>query len=81
MNWVTNLKRLWPTASEYYVATNGTILRNKIAVARQVVDQGYFINVTVHDPAMYEDIRNQLEEVLEPYDYLIRKMDLGYVVL
>lgn len=78
LNWVTNLKRLWPTADEYYVATNGTILRNKITVARQVVDQGYFINVTVHDPAMYEDIRNQLEEVLEPYDYLIRKMDLGY---
>jgi hypothetical protein len=78
LNWVINLKKLWPTADEYYVATNGSILRNKITVARQIIDQGYYINVCVHDPAMYRDIRKQLEEVLEPYNFLVRKIDIGY---
>ena len=77
VNWGVNLKQLWPTAEEYYVATNGTMLKIKSEAAKKLIELGYYLNVCVHDPAMYDDIRDQLEFVLQDYAYHMVPNDIG----
>lgn len=76
-NWVIALKKLWPSAQEYYVSTNGTLLNNKKLIAKEIINQGYFLNVCVHDPEMFAQIKNNLNLVLEDRDYFTEKNDIG----
>jgi len=79
LNWTSNVKRLWPNADEYYIATNGTLLKNKIDTARKILNQGYYLNITVHDPEMKDDIIEQLHTVLDYKQYYTTKDEHGEV--
>jgi len=77
MTWVLELKKLWPDAEEHYVATNGTLLGTKADLARQIIDTGYYLNICVHDPAMYDEIKHNLHEIIKDRKYKTVKVDEG----
>lgn len=75
VNWAKNLIELWPNASEYYVSSNGTLLNNKVDLSRQLINIGWNIDVVAHDPFMYKEIHQNIEHVLEVYDYKVSMVD------
>jgi len=77
LNWVIKLKQLWPTAQQYYVSTNGTFLKSKKDIAKKILNSDYYINICVHDPSMYEEIKNNLHSLLEDYDFYIKTNNQG----
>lgn len=77
LNWVIKLKQLWPNAQEYYVSTNGTFLHNKKDIAQKIIDNEYYLNICVHDPDMYEEIKNNLYAVLEHHDFYTESHNQG----
>ena len=72
VTWAVGLKQLWPNAKEYFVATNGTLLEPNKETVKKVIKLGYYLNITVHDPAMLKDIVRQLKFVLDGIDYKVR---------
>jgi organic radical activating enzyme len=75
INWAKNLKQLWPDASEHYVSSNGTLLSNKIDLARKVIELGWSFDVVAHDPDHYQQILNNIKEMLLIYDYNVSMVD------
>ena len=69
--WAKGVSELWPNLRSFAVCTNGTYLHideNK-KLSRDIIDLGIWIDVSVHDPAFYDDIQKHLEDILSVYDY------------
>lgn len=71
--WAENLKKLWPESSIYYIGTNGTYLKNNIDTSRQLLNLGWNLDVTVHDPSHISDIDNAIKLILKDFNFYIEK--------
>ena len=69
LNWVYGIKQYWPNCNNFNICTNGTFLKSNIDLARTIVKQNIWLDISIHDPATYDDIRDTLEEILSIYDY------------
>ena len=79
-NWVYNLKRLWPDVNDYAVVTNGTYLKSKKELSREIIDLGAWLDISVHDPAYLDEVKSTIEETLAGRKYTtteITKTTLG----
>lgn len=79
--WATNIKALWNTCPDINVCTNGTYLKNNIALSRGLIQQNIWLDVSVHDPVMYDNIKTALEEVLSIFKFTKRityNHDIGF---
>jgi organic radical activating enzyme len=63
LEWVHGLKECWPNAKDYSICTNGTFLDKDII--NEVWDAGYWLEICVHDPAMYEAIESKIQTLIE----------------
>jgi len=71
VNWAIGIKELWPDADEYYVSSNGTLLKHKIETTRQLVNLGYNIDIVIHDPEHRQPVLDSIHKILEHHDYII----------
>lgn len=78
LTWVLELKKYWPNCKEYSISTNGTHLKNNIELSRKIIDENYFLDVCVHDPATRESIESDLENILSVYEISIIKENTTY---
>jgi organic radical activating enzyme len=81
VNWAAGLKHLWPNANKPYVSTNGSLLKNHIETAKQLLDLGWYIDVSIHDTNLTKDIENSIKEVLneKPYKIVNFEDEIRYV--
>ena len=81
VNWAAGLKHLWPNANKHYVSTNGSLLKNHIETAKQLLDLGWYIDVSIHDTNLTKDIENSIKEVLneKPYKIVNFEDEIRYV--
>jgi len=71
LNWAHGLKELWPDAVKHYVSSNGSLLKNHIDTAKQLLDLGWYIDISVHDRALYNDIEPAIKTILEDRPYRV----------
>jgi hypothetical protein len=71
LTWAQGIRRLWPDVESFAVCTNGTYfhLDENKKISRDLVDLGLWIDVSVHDPSHYSDVKFHLEDILSAYDY------------
>lgn len=77
--WASNLRFLWPEIENFNIATNGTYLKNNIELCRSLIDMGFWIDICVHDPSQYEEIKDVFLEIIKGYSYDVYN-DNEYVV-
>ena len=70
-NWVYGIKEYWPDCDNFNICTNGTFLKDNIELSREILDQNIWLDISIHDPATYNDIKESLEEILAIYNYTI----------
>jgi hypothetical protein len=71
LTWAQGIRRLWPDVESFAVCTNGTYfhLDENKKISRDLVDLGLWIDVSVHDPSHFSDVKFHLEDILSAYDY------------
>lgn len=69
--WVREIKALWPNNTNFNICTNGTYLKDNVELVREIVQQGVWLDISIHDPAFYQDIQSNLEHALEPFKYTV----------
>lgn len=69
INWVKNIKRLWPECQDISVCTNGTYISNNAELVNEIISHGVWLDVCVHDPEMYNKIQKDFENSLGDLDY------------
>lgn len=80
VNWARGLKQLWPNAYKHYVSTNGTFIKTKKDVCKQLLDLGWYIDVCVHDPALEDGIHTAIEQAIDkPYRIINANDEIRYV--
>lgn len=67
INWIHGLKKLWPQCDNFNICTNGTYLKNNKDIIELCVEQGIWLDISCHDPVMFDSIRIDLEESLKKY--------------
>lgn len=75
--WAEQISRLWPNA-RFYIDTNGVLLKQKIDLTKRLIDLGYCIRITYHDPAHIDAINNSIQEILSFYDDIEIKDYIDY---
>lgn len=79
-NWAYNLKKLWPEVRDTSLVTNGTYFNTHKELTRDIIDLGWWLDISVHDPSHYEEVKYHVEEMLSKYQYTtteITKTTLG----
>jgi organic radical activating enzyme len=71
--WVIEIKKHWPNNNNFNICTNGTYLKDNIKLAREIIQQGVWLDISIHDPAFYQDIQSNLEHALEVFDYTLNQ--------
>lgn len=71
LNWAIGLKELWPNAVKHYVSTNGSLLKNHVDTCKKLLDLGWYIDISVHDTKLYNDIETTIKVILENRPYRI----------
>lgn len=69
LTWATEIRKLWIDCKDINVCTNGTYLKNNIELSRYIIQQDIWLDVCVHDPALYNEIKDALEETLSIFKF------------
>lgn len=83
LNWVCGVRSLWPTHDNFTVATNGTFFRKKkyLEIAKEIVKLKIRLEVSVHSPKDYQNIKDNLLSLLKemeiPYRVTWQETDLS----
>jgi len=78
LTWIIELTKLWPETS-FWIDTNGTLLKNNIDLAKQIISMGWKFRIAIHDPAFIADIETALDNILEEYEVEdIESDELGF---
>jgi organic radical activating enzyme len=82
INWVSELKKYFADAESFNISTNGTYLNTNINLSREIIKQGFWLDVSIHDPAFRLDIENSIEETLSIFNYkkIKKNTTIEYVV-
>lgn len=67
--WVSNIQDTFQENSNLNICTNGTYLKDNQELAKKIISRGVWLDISVHDPSHYEEIKNSLETVIENYSY------------
>lgn len=67
-NWISGLRALWPNVKDFSISTNGTFFKNKKELIKKFIYQKVYMDVSVHDPALYKDVEETLTECLDGFD-------------
>ena len=79
--WAVEIRKLWADCADVNVCTNGTYLKNNIELSRHLIQQDIWLDVCVHDPALYDDIKRVLEDTLSIFNFdkqITTNHDIGY---
>lgn len=63
-NWIVGLKETFPDAKTFSISTNGTYLKKNIKLAREIINNDFWLDVSIHDPSFKEGIEHSIEEIL-----------------
>lgn len=79
INWVKNVKKLWPSCRDISVCTNGTYLNESLI--KEIISYGVWLDICVHDPDSYDQTVQDLETMFA--DSNLKKIttenhDIGY---
>lgn len=69
LTWVKEVKLLWPDSPVAEIWTNGTYLKIKRELAKEIIENGFQLRVCLHDPAHYNEIKTNLEDILREFGY------------
>ena len=69
LSWATEIRKLWPECDDINICTNGTYLKKSIELSRHLIQHNIWLDVCVHDPELYDDINNALEDTLAIFKY------------
>jgi hypothetical protein len=64
INWTIGIKELWPDSKEHSISTNGTYIKHRIPEIRELIKLGIWLDICVHDPVHYEEIKISLLEAI-----------------
>jgi organic radical activating enzyme len=73
INWIAGIKTAWPDCTNINICTNGTYIKNNIDLARKILNYGLWLDVSIHDPSYYQDIKTDIEDVLSSFEYTIKQ--------
>ena len=79
-HWAEGLKKLWPHGKDYTVSTNGTFVEKKQDLTKRLIDLGWRLDVSVHDPSTFDSILTSIARVFKTYNLKIKKQDNGEYV-
>lgn len=71
--WAEQLKRCWPNSSLYSIGTNGTYLKKNIELSKKLINIGWYLDITIHDPSHIPDVEKSIKLILENIDFYIEK--------
>ena len=71
INWAIGLKKIWRESSEYFISSNGTLLKNKIDECRELINLGWNFDIVIHDPEHREEVENSIRTILKNKNYKI----------
>lgn len=75
LDWARELKQLWPNADDYTVSTNGTLIKNKQKLAKDIIDLGWRLDVSVHDPITFEEITQSIIDLFDNKKVRLEKQE------
>lgn len=67
--WVYELRKLWPDCPDFRVTSNGTQLMRNVDRIRKYFENRISIEINVHDPALWDKIQADSEEILKDIDW------------
>lgn len=70
-NWVFGLKQLWPDCKDMYICTNGTYLENNVDSIKKYLEQGFWLDISCHNPEHLEKIKLNIEKILEDFNFTV----------
>lgn len=81
LTWAKQLKELWPDSTIYYIGTNGTYLKSNIDLCKKLLNLGWNLDVTVHDPLHIPNIEESIKLILDDVNFYIEKnsKSLSYI--
>lgn len=62
LEWVHGLKECWPDTKDFSICTNGTFLDQELI--GKIWDADFWLDICVHDPAMYHDIEQKIQTIV-----------------
>jgi organic radical activating enzyme len=68
LTWVKEVRALWPNSPVAEIWTNGTYLKFKQDLGKEIIKEGFQLRVCVHDPEQYEEVKFYLEKILEEFN-------------
>lgn len=81
INWVTGIRKFWKECSDINVCTNGTYLKNNSELVKRIISENVWLDVCVHDPALYDGIQDDLESIFADSNFkkvLTNNHDIGF---
>lgn len=75
LNWAIGLKQYWPNSERYYISTNGTPLKQNIQLAKKLIDIGWAIYISIHDPTHRLEVESSIKEILKNTKYNVRNLE------
>jgi organic radical activating enzyme len=73
INWVLNLRSLWPKCNNFNICTNGTYIKDNTKLVEEILDQKIWLDISVHDPLFYDNIKLDVEKVLSKFEYTVEQ--------
>lgn len=74
-NWIDGLKACWPNNTNFSICTNGTYLSNFKELSRDAIKKGLWLEVNIHDPNQYAEVKNNLLDIISIFDYKAVEVD------
>jgi len=68
-NWIDGLRSCWPDNKNFSICTNGSYLSTFKELSRDAIKKGLWLEINVHDPNQYDDIKNNLLEIISVFNY------------
>jgi organic radical activating enzyme len=68
-NWIDGLRNCWPDNKNFSICTNGTYLAKFKELSRDAIKKGLWLEINVHDPTQFDDVKNSLLETIGIFKY------------
>ena len=75
LNWAIGLRKLWPDTEDFSISTNGTYIKQKIDEVRELIKNRVWMDICLHDPNQYDDVKSAIEEAVSVFPKLTTHQD------
>lgn len=69
ITWVESLKTHFKDVENFNISTNGTYLKHNIDLSREIITQGFWLDISIHDPSFRNEIEETLENILSVFNF------------